>query len=144
MINYELSLILGCYPAANVLFVSIVIIVLIPIVIYQMYKKYRERTAHSRRTKLLIENLISKSYDPEIFKHCYECAICLDDFNPSGQVTPLPCSDKHVFHTQCLKQWLWQQDICPLCKKQLSSYEYKEFAKEFKKKVAIGPSAFIN
>lgn len=99
MLNYELALIFGCYPAVNVIFVTIVILILVPIVIYQMYKTYRERTAHSRRTKVLIETLISKNYDPELFKHCYECAICLDEFNPEAKVTPLPCSNKHVFHT---------------------------------------------
>jgi hypothetical protein len=134
MLNYELSLIFGCYPAVNVLFVTLVIIILVPIVIYQMYQQHRERTAHARRTKVLIETLISKNYDPEVFKYCYECAICLDDFTSEGQVTPLPCSNKHVFHTHCLKQWLLQQDICPLCKKQVSSYDYKAFAKEFKVK----------
>lgn len=84
MVNYELALIFGCYPAVNVLFVTIVILVLIPIMVYHIYKQYRERTAHSRRTKVLIENLISKNYDPEIFKHCYECAICLEDFSNTG------------------------------------------------------------
>ena len=103
MLNYELALIFGCYPAVNVIFVTLVIMILIPIVIYQLYKQYRERTAQSRRTKVLIETLISKKYDPELFKDTFECAICLDDFNSEGNVTPLPCSNKHVFHTQCLK-----------------------------------------
>ena len=38
MLNYELALIFGCYPAVNVIFVTLVIIILIPIVIYQIYK----------------------------------------------------------------------------------------------------------
>jgi hypothetical protein len=28
----------------------------------------------------------------------------------------LPCSEKHVFHGQCLRQWTRIKTTCPLCR----------------------------
>ena len=41
MINFQITMILGCFSAVNVLFVSIVICILTPILIYQAWKHYR-------------------------------------------------------------------------------------------------------
>ena len=37
-----------------------------------------------------------------------ECSICLDSFDqdPNGQLIHLPCSQKHIFHAQCIRAWL--------------------------------------
>ena len=85
-----------------------------------------------------MKSLVSKKYDPVIFKDTTDCPICLDDFdseakNGNDMVTPLPCSKHHVFHTTCIKQWLWKQDICPLCKKQVKDDECKQLGKDFDK-----------
>ena len=45
-----------------------------------------------------------------------ECAICLDDFKESEEVSPLHCNIKHLFHTDCIRQWLLTTPVCPLCK----------------------------
>ncbi|KAL0994711.1 hypothetical protein UPYG_G00126150 [Umbra pygmaea] len=44
------------------------------------------------------------------------CAICYQDMK-SAVITP--CS--HFFHAGCLKKWLYVQETCPLCHKQLKS-----------------------
>ena len=89
-----------------------------------------------------MKSLISKEWEAKVFKDATECPICLDEFcartakdfenipvsdnkeanekalaNSKFMVTPLPCSKHHVFHTSCIKEWLWKSDICPLCKK---------------------------
>eukprot|EP01016_Furgasonia_blochmanni_P015737 TRINITY_DN1873_c0_g3_i1.p1 TRINITY_DN1873_c0_g3~~TRINITY_DN1873_c0_g3_i1.p1 ORF type:complete len:279 (-),score=41.09 TRINITY_DN1873_c0_g3_i1:97-933(-) len=45
-----------------------------------------------------------------------ECAICLEFFNESHIVTRLPCNGKHVFHTQCITNWVFEQNSCPMCR----------------------------
>ncbi|CAL9029657.1 unnamed protein product [Prunus brigantina] len=41
------------------------------------------------------------------------CVICLDRMLSGDQVTCLPCS--HMFHANCIEQWLRYGHICPLC-----------------------------
>ncbi|OMO51273.1 hypothetical protein CCACVL1_29890 [Corchorus capsularis] len=47
------------------------------------------------------------------------CAICLQGFSFSGNSGfKLHCS--HVFHGDCVAQWLWRKRSCPLCRFHLS------------------------
>ena len=85
-----------------------------------------------------LKKLLSVQYNNELFKNAsQECSICLDIFSSTAvecKVTPLPCSDKHLFHTVCLKGWLTrdeQENKCPICRKLIDDQEYQTFAKEF-------------
>jgi hypothetical protein len=54
----------------------------------------------------LVGVLLHKKFDPEEFKefaHSKECLICMMEFGENDEVTPLPCSDKHYFHTTCIE-----------------------------------------
>ena len=42
------------------------------------------------------------------------CIICLGEFDIGESVTTLPCV--HLFHTDCIKNWLKSQNHCPICK----------------------------
>jgi hypothetical protein len=46
------------------------------------------------------------------------CVICLEDFKNGDRATILPCI--HLFHTNCIKNWLKTQDCCPICKYKLN------------------------
>jgi hypothetical protein len=58
-----------------------------------------------------MNSLFSVEYDSKIFSNCTECSICLEEFaevnennnHSETKITPLPCSQKHVFHTKCIK-----------------------------------------
>jgi hypothetical protein len=43
------------------------------------------------------------------------CAICLDRLEQGDVVGDIPC--EHVFHKDCLKDWLRKKNRCPLCQR---------------------------
>ncbi|KAL4501667.1 hypothetical protein ABPG72_018718 [Tetrahymena utriculariae] len=45
-------------------------------------------------------------------KQC--CSICLVEFLPQEQVQKTICS--HIFHSQCIKDWINKNENCPLCR----------------------------
>ena len=47
-------------------------------------------------------------------KSSAHCVICLCDFEIGESISALPCF--HVFHTQCIENWLQQAPHCPVCK----------------------------
>ncbi|XP_057981218.1 probable E3 ubiquitin-protein ligase ATL45 [Malania oleifera] len=42
------------------------------------------------------------------------CVICLEEFLVGSEVRRMPCS--HVFHGDCIVQWLGKSHFCPLCR----------------------------
>ena len=45
-----------------------------------------------------------------------QCAICLDNFWEGDEVCSSPNTDcNHVFHYDCIYQWLLKHDECPYC-----------------------------
>ena len=46
------------------------------------------------------------------------CTICLEDFKNKDKALILPCI--HLFHKNCIKNWLKKQNNCPICKFKLT------------------------
>ena len=46
------------------------------------------------------------------------CVICLCEFNIGEQIAALPCL--HIFHFECIKNWLKNELSCPVCKLQVN------------------------
>ncbi|KAK4381645.1 putative E3 ubiquitin-protein ligase RHG1A [Sesamum angolense] len=42
------------------------------------------------------------------------CSICREEYNDGEDLGTLECG--HDFHTDCIKQWLTQKNLCPICK----------------------------
>ena len=42
------------------------------------------------------------------------CVVCLSEFQIGDIISALPCC--HVFHTECIKNWLKNELSCPVCK----------------------------
>ena len=52
------------------------------------------------------------------------CSICLVEMDSSDEVCEInDC--KHIFHTECLHQWLEQKNECPLCKGNIDCYKMR-------------------
>ncbi|KAH7529105.1 hypothetical protein FEM48_Zijuj05G0149100 [Ziziphus jujuba var. spinosa] len=45
------------------------------------------------------------------------CSVCLDDLETGCVATRMPCS--HVFHGDCIVEWLQKSKYCPLCRFQM-------------------------
>ena len=50
----------------------------------------------------------------EKYKHKYECSICMEDLSKET-LKVVKCG--HFFHKDCIKQWLNNNNTCPLCRK---------------------------
>ena len=51
-----------------------------------------------------------------------QCPICWSDFCRNDFVTTLHCDEKHIFHTECIEQWIRRgQNSCPLCRQQIAN-----------------------
>jgi hypothetical protein len=35
------------------------------------------------------------------------------------EIAQLNCSSKHIFHVECLKQWVKKNDTCPNCRESI-------------------------
>nr|XP_043621161.1 E3 ubiquitin-protein ligase MBR2 [Erigeron canadensis]XP_043621162.1 E3 ubiquitin-protein ligase MBR2 [Erigeron canadensis]XP_043621163.1 E3 ubiquitin-protein ligase MBR2 [Erigeron canadensis] len=47
-------------------------------------------------------------------QHLEPCCICQEEYDTGDDIGSLDCG--HDFHRDCIKQWLAQKNICPICK----------------------------
>lgn len=52
-----------------------------------------------------------------------ECVICLDDLVLGEPATRIPCG--HLFHENCIKDWLKKSNECPVCRYELPTDDAK-------------------
>ena len=58
-------------------------------------------------------------YFEELPKELAECSVCKEDFQKDTDFLMLPCD--HIFHKDCIVQWLRQRNSCPVCRFALPS-----------------------
>ena len=68
-------------------------------------------------TKSQFEKLPSVKYDKDKYRENYQCIICMEEFKKDEKVKVLPCG--HIFHGDCIKEWLMKQKTCPFCKSEI-------------------------
>lgn len=54
----------------------------------------------------------------KIGKGALECAVCLNEFEESETLRLIPKCD-HVFHPECIDEWLGSHTTCPVCRANL-------------------------
>jgi hypothetical protein len=67
----------------------------------------------------LIWALSAKEIDKEMLEELQQfssssCSICIEDFQVSQEVCALSC--KHLFHSTCIRRWLYETNSCPMCR----------------------------
>ena len=53
-----------------------------------------------------------------LYKENDGCVICLDNFKTDEKIIKLPCN--HIYHPECIQEWLKNNITCPLCRNELS------------------------
>ena len=64
-----------------------------------------------------IDKLPLTKFKKKKFTENYQCIICMEEFEEKEKVKLLPCG--HIFHDNCIKQWLLKQKTCPFCKDEI-------------------------
>jgi len=48
----------------------------------------------------------------------------------TDDITPLPCDERHFFHTVCIEDWLKTKNSCPICRKPIDQAAIEEQRKK--------------
>ncbi|KAL4449988.1 hypothetical protein ABPG74_015107 [Tetrahymena malaccensis] len=87
---------------------------------------------HQQQQKLTIEQLNEfmpiQSFDKNMMKAPSGelCAVCLEEFVLNKDLVRVTICH-HVFHNECLEEWLKKQQNCPSCRQELTLQRLKEF-----------------
>lgn len=54
-----------------------------------------------------------------------KCTICLSEFEEEEDVRRLPCM--HLFHIECVDQWLATNKRCPICRVDIEAHLTKDY-----------------
>ncbi|XP_022091862.1 E3 ubiquitin-protein ligase RNF139-like [Acanthaster planci] len=68
----------------------------------------------NRRMAVHKINSLPVATDDQLRQHSDVCAICYQELT-TARITPC----QHLFHALCLRKWLYVQDTCPLCHKEI-------------------------
>ncbi|KAL2333533.1 hypothetical protein Fmac_014746 [Flemingia macrophylla] len=83
-------------------------------------------TQHIKRENIMVIIDENNPNDKE------NCAICLEDFEDGEEIGKLDlCA--HKFHVQCIKQWLMEKNVCPMCRRKalnINNVENKVLAQD--------------
>ena len=64
-----------------------------------------------------IDKLPTKKYRQRIDGDNNKCIICMEEFQEKERIKYLPCG--HLFHHDCIRQWLLKEKSCPFCKSEI-------------------------
>ncbi|KMZ68455.1 E3 ubiquitin-protein ligase, ATL family [Zostera marina] len=70
--------------------------------------------------------LYSDVKEHKIGKGALECAVCISEFEDDEMIRLLPKCD-HVFHTNCIDEWLGTHTTCPVCRDNLAAVDADSF-----------------
>ena len=82
---------------------------------FESNKKYKPKKENKKidiKKNTLIDQIETIKYniDDTTF---FQCGICMDTFVENEKIKKLPCD--HIFHTECMSQWIQTQKTCPFC-----------------------------
>ena len=132
---YIIMLILiGYFMFADYLFLIILLILFFPCIIYILFNYVKERQKLLENVKKINSMLKEKNYEEyskEYGKDYMDiCVICSENFKNGDKIIVLPCNNHHVFHGNCIKTWIKNKTICPMCRKDLNLYVNNENEEE--------------
>jgi len=80
------------------------------------YTDHIEEVVNNKYNKKDVSNIISKfkskEYKGKNDKH--QCTVCLENIKKGENITKLDC--EHIFHTDCINEWVSRDNTCPCCR----------------------------
>ena len=107
---------MNCGPVGRVNHVFLEIINLIRECLSDDMKERLERQM-VRKIIQVVEGLPALKITDNHIDENVECGICLVDYNVGEEPCYLPCNGVHIFHRNCIEDWLKRQNSCPLCRR---------------------------
>mmetsp|Transcript_29372 Transcript_29372/g.25962 ORF Transcript_29372/g.25962 Transcript_29372/m.25962 type:complete len:188 (+) Transcript_29372:322-885(+) len=98
-------------------------------------KDEREKKHANLKIKDLLLNAAAFRINPNSYEAFDDCPICIMPFEKDQNIICLPCNPGHVFHDNCIGEWVKINNNCPLCK--------AEITKEAIEGVELGSIPFI-
>lgn len=74
--------------------------------------------AKNTLSKVEIERLPIKTYDPTHSAGKTDCQICFSEYKAGERLRMLPCL--HDYHVKCIDRWLKENATCPICRADVS------------------------
>ena len=81
---------------------------------------------HLTQTQIGIvrKSLQKTNFDPLVHKAQANCWICLSDFKADDKVSPLECHERHIFHNDCIEEWVKaSHNSCPVCRTEIKNLD---------------------
>ena len=76
------------------------------------FKNIPKNKFNEDKNKLRLDNIETKIFDIDNAEY-YQCGICMDSFQDEEKVKRLSCG--HIFHNDCLNQWIQSNNNCYFC-----------------------------
>ena len=95
-----------------------------------LLQRLGEINSHLNKSKKGLDKNIIDNMEISIIKDVEKldadkkkCIICLEEYVNGDNSIALPCI--HIFHANCIKTWLKDNNSCPICKNEIK-YENEE------------------
>lgn len=105
------------------LFFLLFLLLLCPCLTYVYVSDFYEDYKRTKIALKMQETLTVDSYEDYVKKERQRgkeaetmCVICTEEYKNKDKVIQLKCNDKHVFHEECIRQWIVKKAICPTCR----------------------------
>ena len=137
LIQVFIVLIIGYIEMLKCCLVSLFVCILIPMVFY--YARQNQQPQWIPTAPQFVQNLYKQKFNEFAQQHNGEigntdqdkqCAICFLEYTENDEITPLPCDDRHFFHSGCIQEWLKANNSCPMCRQPITQAAIEEQRKK--------------
>ncbi|CAI2376759.1 unnamed protein product [Moneuplotes crassus] len=79
-----------------------------------------QREQANLKIKDLLLNAAQFKRNPSEYEVGDTCPICILEFAEDDNIICLPCNNGHVFHSDCIGEWVKRKNCCPICKAEIT------------------------
>jgi len=115
-------ILVGYFTYSKLIFGMVFFAIFGPCILFVIIDDYLNKQRQINRVQKVKESLEEEEYESYCARNRVQvdsCIICTSEFKSSDRVSGLRCSEKHCFHTDCIRQWVEHRLKCPLCRADL-------------------------